>query len=163
MGSRGIIEDELLSGTAATLVSFDTLIQQLDQILDRRLADGTVNNTAVRALRVVESAGRRGMRQCLLAEAMKLPAATVSRLVDALVKKDLISRAPHPTDRRVTMLALTAAGEQRLEQRRADYRGLAEALTPEAVEAMRATAPLLDVVIQTLTLTLTLTAHDKAA
>jgi DNA-binding MarR family transcriptional regulator len=159
MGSRGIIEDELLSGTAATLVSFDALIQQLDQILDRRLADGTVNNTAVRALRVVESAGRRGMRQCLLAEAMKLPAATVSRLVDALVKKDLISRAPHPTDRRVTMLALTAAGEQRLEQRRADYRGLAEALTPEAVEAMRATAPLLDVVIQTLALT----AQDKAA
>lgn len=159
MGSRGIIEDELLSGTAATLVSFDTLIQQLDQILDRRLADETVNNTAVRALRVVESAGRRGMRQCLLAEAMKLQAATVSRLVDALVKKDLINRAPHPTDRRVTMLALTAAGEQRLEQRRADYRGLAEALTPEAVEAMRATAPLLDVVIQTLALT----AHDKAA
>lgn len=159
MGSRGIIEDELLSGTAATLVSFDTLIQQLDQILDRRLADGTVNNTAVRALRIVESAGRRGMRQCLLAEAMKLPAATVSRLVDALVKKDLISRAPHPTDRRVTMLALTAAGEQRLEQRRADYRDFAEALTPEAVEAMRATAPLLDVVIQTLALT----AQDKAA
>jgi DNA-binding MarR family transcriptional regulator len=153
MGSRGIISVGLSSdddGAGAALIGFDTLVQQLDQLLDQLLVDGSLNESAVQALRIVESTGRRGIRQCVLAESMSLPAATISRLVDALVKNDLISRSSHPTDRRVTMLTLTTAGEQRLARRRADYGGLAEALTPQAVDAMRTMSPLLNLVVHTL-------------
>jgi DNA-binding MarR family transcriptional regulator len=153
MGSRGIIAAGLLPDddkAAMALIAFDTLLQRLDQLLDHLLDDGSLNESTVQALRIIEGAGRRGLRQCVLADDMHLPAANISRLVDTLVKIGLISRSSHPTDRRVTMLTLTTLGEQRLARRRADYRGFAEALTPEATEAMRAMSPLLDLVIQTL-------------
>jgi len=50
----------------------------------------------------------------------------------------------------VTMLALTAAGGRRLDRRRADYSRLAEALTPQAAEALRVVNPLLEVIAETL-------------
>lgn len=162
MGSRGIIAAGILPSddkAAATLIAFDTLIQQLDQLLDHLFIDGSLNESTVQALNIVESAGRRGLRQCALVDAMDLPAATISRMVDGLVKNDLIIRSGHPTDRRVTMLSLTAGGEQRLARRRADYRGFAAALPPEAVEAMRTMSPLLDHFIQFLAMT----AREEAA
>ncbi|WAC59603.1 MarR family winged helix-turn-helix transcriptional regulator [Brevundimonas sp. SL130] len=137
--------------TATTLIAFDALIQRLDQLLDDLLVDDSLNQTTFQALNVIEDAGRRGLRQCVLAETLQLPAATISRLVDTLVKNDLIGRSAHPTDRRVTMLTLTTAGEKRLARRRADYRSLAKALPLEAAEAMRSVAPQLDFVIRALT------------
>jgi DNA-binding MarR family transcriptional regulator len=162
MGSRGIITAELSSvddDAGAALIGFDTLVQKLDRLLDHLLVDKSLNESAVQALRVVESVGRSGVRQCVLAEVMNQPAATISRLVDTLVKNDLIRRSSHPTDRRVTLLTLTAVGEQHLARRRANYSHLADVLTPRAVEAMRAISPLLDLVVQTLEAS----ARDEAA
>lgn len=153
MGHRGIITAERLTTVdenAVALIGLDARIQQMDQMLDRLLSDDDLAGPAVQALQIVETAGRRGLRQCALAESVSLPAGTVSRLVDTLVKGDLVSRRPHPTDRRVTMLALTAAGGRRLDRRRADYGRLAEALTPQAAEALRVVNPLLDLIAGTL-------------
>ena len=152
MGHRGIITAERLTTVdenAVALIGLDARIQQMDQMLDRLLSDDDLAGPAVQALQIVEAAGRRGLRQCALADSVSLPAGTVSRLVDTLVKGDLVSR-PHPTDRRVTMLALTAAGGRRLDRRRADYGRLAEALTPQAAEALRVVNPLLEVIAETL-------------
>ena len=120
MGHRGIITAERLTTVdenAVALIGLDARIQQMDQMLDRLLSDDDLAGPAVQALQIVEAAGRRGLRQCALADSVSLPAGTVSRLVDTLVKGDLVSRRPHPTDRRVTMLALTAAGGRRRHNR----------------------------------------------
>src|SRR3989344_3100903 len=138
MGHRGIITAERLTTVdenAVALIGLDARIQQMDQMLDRLLSDDDLAGPAAPALQIAEAAGRRGLRQCALADSASLPAGTVSRLFDPLVKGDLGSRRPHPTDRRVTMLALTAAGGRRLDRRRAGYGRLAGAPTPPAAGA----------------------------
>jgi DNA-binding MarR family transcriptional regulator len=144
MGARGIIGFGVEPDEAAVLVRFDGLIQRIDQILDHHLAEGDLGVSTVHALQTIDQAGARGVRQCVLAGALQLPAATLSRMVESLVKTGLITRASHPTDRRVTMLSLTPAGRQRLARRREDYNTLAEALGPQAAATVKTVMPLLE-------------------
>ena len=46
-----------------------------------------------------------------LADHMGVDASYVTGLADALEERDLVERRPHPSDRRVKMLALTSKGE----------------------------------------------------
>jgi DNA-binding MarR family transcriptional regulator len=58
-----------------------------------------------------------------LAERIGRSVSATSRLVDALVRRDLVERQEHPTDRRVRRVAIGKAGEallRRLERTRAD-------------------------------------------
>ncbi|MDF2975829.1 MAG: transcriptional regulator, MarR family [Actinomycetospora sp.] len=58
-----------------------------------------------------------------LAERIGRSVSATSRLVDALVRRDLVGRQEHPTDRRVRQVAIGKAGEallRRLERTRAD-------------------------------------------
>ncbi len=58
-----------------------------------------------------------------LAERVGRSVSATSRLVDALVRRDLVERQEHPTDRRVRRVAIGKAGEallRRLEHTRAD-------------------------------------------
>ncbi|MDD3445159.1 MAG: MarR family transcriptional regulator [Zavarzinia sp.] len=49
-----------------------------------------------------------------LAEGLDLNASAVTGLVDRLVRAGLVTRHAHETDRRVTLLALTRAGKERV-------------------------------------------------
>ena len=51
-----------------------------------------------------------------LAEAMKLAPATVSELVESLVKKDFLQRVQNPEDRRAVQITLTNHGQTMLDQ-----------------------------------------------
>lgn len=51
-----------------------------------------------------------------LAESMKLAPATVSELVESLVKKDFLQRVQNPEDRRAVQITLTPLGQTLLDE-----------------------------------------------
>src|ERR1700758_1008880 len=73
--------------------------------------------------------GQRGrVPQRVLAEALKVTPRAVTGLVDALVGDGLVTREPHPGDRRATLVTLTARGETLVSQLKRDHKALARAL-----------------------------------
>lgn len=73
--------------------------------------------------------GRRGpVPQRVLAEALKVTPRAVTGLVDALVADGLVTREPHPTDRRATLVTFTPRGETLVGQLKRDHKKLAGAL-----------------------------------
>lgn len=73
--------------------------------------------------------GQRGpVPQRVLAEALKVTPRAVTGLVDALVDGGLVTREPHPSDRRATLVTLTARGETLVTQLKRDHKALARAL-----------------------------------
>jgi DNA-binding MarR family transcriptional regulator len=63
-----------------------------------------------------------------LAEALKVTPRAVTGLVDALVGGGLVTREPHPTDRRATLVTFTPRGRKLVSQLQRDHRRLARAL-----------------------------------
>ena len=73
--------------------------------------------------------GLRGpVTQRVLAEALKVTPRAVTGLVDALVGGGLVTREPHPTDRRATLVTLTAEGKRLTAKLKREHRALARAL-----------------------------------
>lgn len=73
--------------------------------------------------------GRRGpVPQRVLAEALKVTPRAVTGLVDALVTSGLVTREPHPTDRRATLVTLTPRGAKLVARLERDHERLARAL-----------------------------------
>jgi DNA-binding MarR family transcriptional regulator len=73
--------------------------------------------------------GRRGpVPQRVLAEALKVTPRAVTGLVDALVTDGLVTREPHPSDRRATLVTFTPRGETVVAQLKRDHKKLARAL-----------------------------------
>lgn len=73
--------------------------------------------------------GQRGpVPQRVLAEALKVTPRAVTGLVDALVADGLVTREPHPSDRRATLVTFTSRGETLVAQLKRDHKGLARAL-----------------------------------
>ena len=73
--------------------------------------------------------GQRGpLTQRVLADALKVTPRAITGLVDALVGGGLVTREPHPTDRRATLVTLTAEGERLTAKLKRDHRALARAL-----------------------------------
>lgn len=73
--------------------------------------------------------GQRGpVPQRVLAEALKVTPRAVTGLVDALADDGLVTREPHPSDRRATLVTLTARGEILVRQLKRDHKALARAL-----------------------------------
>ncbi len=54
-----------------------------------------------------------GVTQKTLQSAMKVESGTLTGIVDTLLKKGWISRTPHPEDRRINVLRMTADGARR--------------------------------------------------
>ena len=73
--------------------------------------------------------GQRGpVTQRVLAEALKVTPRAITGLVDALVGAGLVTRESHPTDRRATLVTLTATGKKLTAMLKRDHRTLARAL-----------------------------------
>lgn len=73
--------------------------------------------------------GQRGpVTQRVLAEALKVTPRAITGLVDALVGVGLVTRESHPTDRRATLVTLTATGKKLTAMLKRDHRMLARAL-----------------------------------
>jgi DNA-binding MarR family transcriptional regulator len=73
--------------------------------------------------------GLRGpVPQRVLADALKVTPRAVTGLVDALVDGGLVTREPHPTDRRATLVTFTSAGKRLVDRLQRDHRALAGVL-----------------------------------
>jgi DNA-binding MarR family transcriptional regulator len=90
---------------AATRFMFTRIIRSLVRSLHGE--DLTVAQLA--ALHLVDQAG--DLRQSHLAEELQLSAPSTSRMIDALVDRDLLERREAPDDRRARTLHLTRRGE----------------------------------------------------
>lgn len=146
MGVRGTMDEftvRAFDDPAMALYALDTALLELDRQLDRVLRADGQSNAAVRALSLIAGEGRRGVKQCALGSTLQAPPASLSRLVDHLVRADLVKRSPHPNDRRVTMLEITEAGRAVLDDRRSQYGRLAGLLTSEGLKTAAQLVPLL--------------------
>jgi DNA-binding MarR family transcriptional regulator len=83
-----------------------------------------------------------------LAEHEKVQPPSMTRVIARLEEKGLMSRSPHPTDRRQVVLTLTEAGDRLLkDERRRKEAWLAQRLgelTPEEQSILRQAAPILE-------------------
>jgi len=78
---------------------------------------------------IVWRIGRHGpMTQRQLSEALRCTPRNVTGLVDALEDLGLVARAPHPNDRRATLVTLTDPGVSAVRQWSAGYQQLGEHL-----------------------------------
>lgn len=112
----------------------------------RAQADHSLSATQYAALRTVSR--RAAMTPGELAEHEKVQPPSMTRVIAALEERGLLTRSPHPTDRRQVVLSLTAAGDKLLkEERRRKEAWLAQRLaelTPEEQTILRQAAPILE-------------------
>lgn len=66
--------------------------------------------------------------QRVLADALKVTPRAVTGLVDALVADGLVTRQPHPRDRRATLVTFTSRGRRLVAQLERDHKALARLL-----------------------------------
>jgi DNA-binding MarR family transcriptional regulator len=78
--------------------------------------------------------------QRALADALGVSARNVTGLVDGLAEAGLVTREPHPTDRRAALVTLTAHAEAVLAEMAAGQAGLADqlfgGLSPERLDGL---------------------------
>ncbi len=102
------------------------LAAQLNGALDQGLvARGLTRSRAEVLWRL---AGQEPMTQRQLSQALHCTPRNVTDLVDALETAGLVSRGPHPTDRRATLVSLTNEGRTATARMQADLSGLAGVL-----------------------------------
>jgi DNA-binding MarR family transcriptional regulator len=110
------------------------------------LAEPALSDTQLAALATLERHG--AMTPGELAEHEKVQPPSMTRVIAALVDWELVTRAPHPTDRRQVILTVTTGGRelvQKVRRRREAWlaKRLAE-LSPEERATLRAAAPILE-------------------
>jgi DNA-binding MarR family transcriptional regulator len=110
------------------------------------LAEPALSDTQLAALATLERHG--AMSPGDLAEHEKVQPPSMTRVIAALVDWELVTRAPHPTDRRQVILTVTPAGRslvQKVRRRKEAWlaRRLAE-LSPQERAILREAAPILE-------------------
>ncbi len=105
----------------------------LAKSLDATLAPFGITSSQWNALNQLNAYG--AMTQRELAERLQKQPATVARLIDRLVDRGLVVRAPHPTDRRTNMVSNTKKAKDLLVEVEpvavADADRIAEGIPPE--------------------------------
>jgi DNA-binding MarR family transcriptional regulator len=89
------------------------LLLQLALVLHHDLAQSLARDgLTISRVRVLWELRSRGpVLQRELAEALEVTPRTMTGIVDGLVSTGFVTRQPHPTDRRATLVTLTAQGE----------------------------------------------------
>lgn len=89
------------------------LLLQLTLVLHHDLAQSLARDgLTVSRVRVLWELRARGpVRQRELAEALDVTPRTITGIVDGLVATGFVTRQPHPTDRRATLVTFTPQGE----------------------------------------------------
>jgi DNA-binding MarR family transcriptional regulator len=110
------------------------------------LAEPALSDTQLAALATLERHG--AMSPGDLAEHEKVQPPSMTRVIAALVDWELVTRAPHPTDRRQVILTVTPQGRslvQKVRRRKEAWlaRKLAE-LSPQERATLREAAPILE-------------------
>ncbi|MFF1878588.1 MarR family winged helix-turn-helix transcriptional regulator [Leifsonia sp. NPDC058230] len=117
---------------------FDQLLQ-IAAILQKDMAqsfEGT-GLTGARTHLLWELAALGPSPQNALAAALDVSARNVTGLVDALEAGGYVSRAPHPTDRRISVVSLTGLGEATMARMQREHQMLSEGLVDGLKEVER--------------------------
>lgn len=91
-----------------------TAQRALAKSLDHTLSPFGLTSGQWNALNQLNEHG--SMTQKDLADRLKKEPATVARLLDRLVKRELVVRLPHPDDRRANIIEITPAAKELLEE-----------------------------------------------
>ncbi|MGN6607042.1 MAG: MarR family winged helix-turn-helix transcriptional regulator [Jatrophihabitans sp.] len=83
----------------------------LDEVERRRRPVAGLSAGAYEALAVLEGAGE-PLPGHVIAERLLVTTASVTSLLDTLVRRGFVTREPHPTDRRKILVRLTAEGQR---------------------------------------------------
>jgi DNA-binding MarR family transcriptional regulator len=102
------------------------LVVLLNEDLERGL--GMLGLTLSRAHLLWELWQRGPVTQQALAAALKITPRAVTGLVDALVASGLVTREPHPSDRRAALVTFTTSGKTLIAQMARDHETLAHSL-----------------------------------
>jgi DNA-binding MarR family transcriptional regulator len=102
----------------ADLVAALDRLLEVTVLLGRDMADGLAARglTVARATLLWQLRARGPSTQRALAEALGVSARNVTGLVDGLVTGGLVSRRPHPGDRRATLVTFTDAGARLVDE-----------------------------------------------
>ncbi|GLW11889.1 MarR family transcriptional regulator [Microtetraspora sp. NBRC 13810] len=121
-------------------------LARLNRRLRRQSAVGALTPTQLAVLAAVER--HSAITPGELAELEKMQPPSMTRVVAVLDQRGLITRTPHPTDRRQVSLGVTEQGSALLkEERRRKEAWLTQRLkelTPEERSVLRAAAPILE-------------------
>ena len=99
------------TGTDETLAdAFRSVSRQLRETSQETLAPWDINPSQFRALRVLSHHG--AIRLSDLSGRLHIAPRSATEVVDALQSRGLVERRPDPSDRRATLVELTARGEQ---------------------------------------------------
>jgi DNA-binding MarR family transcriptional regulator len=109
--------------------AFDRVLE-LAVVLNEDMSQGLaqLGLTRSRAHVLWELHHRGPTTQRVLADVLRVSARNITGLVDALVATGFVTRQPHPTDRRATLVTLTEHGARTAGAMARDHRELAGAL-----------------------------------
>lgn len=121
-------------------------LARLNRRLRRQAAVHSLTPTQFATLAAVDRHG--GITPGELAELEKVQPPSMTRVIAALEERGLVSRSPHPTDRRQVTVTVTEAAKKLLKEERARKeawltRQLKE-LSPEERTILRQAAPILE-------------------
>ena len=130
------------SMTTAQTRAFRDRLRRLRRMLSAMLSEECCESpvTLAQCDVLLEAEGADRVTLAWLADRLGLDRSTLSRTVDALVEKGLLSREPDPDDRRYNVLALTAEGRRRCDEINAEGDKSAALLTGRIPAARRAAA-----------------------
>jgi DNA-binding MarR family transcriptional regulator len=120
-GRQQILFTDLLNALSEYRAAETSMLRRTRPIMDR----GATDSLALRYIEEASSAGE-GLRPTELAVRLGLSSASVTTLVDRLVRRGVVAREPHPRDRRAVLLKYTEQFEYE------DARALEEARRPLA-------------------------------
>lgn len=98
----------------------------LNQDMEREFAQLGLSPARTHLLWELQQHGTATQRE--LADALKVTARNITGLVDGLVATGFVTRQPHPTDRRATLIQFTEHGAQTMATMARDHRELADLL-----------------------------------
>ena len=100
-----------MDGTDEPVVeAFWALSRKLRVMAQEALAEWDVTPSQARALAVLRRGGAQRLGE--LAEHLRIVPRSATEVVDALAERGLVERQADPADRRATLVALTAQGEE---------------------------------------------------
>ncbi len=121
-------------------------VTRVSRTLRREGAGAEISPTLMSALATVERHGPMTVGELATHEQVQKP--TVTRIVAALLERDLIARTPDPLDGRISWLKTTGQGRrllQRIRRRRDEYLAARlKRLSPNELETLERAAELLE-------------------
>lgn len=106
----------------------------LDQVLSQNLQPFGLSGSAFNLLAILEKQENRCLPLHEIGRLMVTSRANITGLIDSLVRRGLVERIPHESDRRIKLARLLPAGQELLERIFPSHLALVERVTEQLTE-----------------------------